>query len=319
MPRSPLLAGVLIALAWAFLLALALPGDEAAARRAAPDRGLRVMSYNMHVGIGSDRRLDLQRTASALRDSGADVVALQEVDVHWSSRSDFEDQARVLAEELGMHLFFAPIYSFDPLETGQPRREYGLAVLSRYPILDAENHAITRLSTQSQSPSPQPAPGFPEVVLNVRGVKVHVYNTHLDYRRDPAVRRMQVDDMLAVMAEDEGPKVLMGDLNAPPDAPELTRLQSALSDSWTVAGDGGDGLTYPASDPVKRIDYVLASPDIEVKNARVLDTLTSDHLPVVADLGLPGSAVGGGRASGRGGRTQAADREARVSPSPPAR
>lgn len=292
LPRPLRPVATLMAVVCTALLALALAGDEAAAKREAPDRELRVMSYNMHVGIGSDRRLDLQRTADAIRASGADVVGLQEVDVHWSSRSDFEDQAEWLAEELGMHVFFAPIYSFEPLEPGQPRREYGLALLSEYPILDAENHSITRLSTQSSRPTPQPAPGFPEVTLNVRGVKVHVYNTHLDFRSDPAVRRMQVQDMLRIMAEDEGPKVLVGDLNAPPDAPELAPLWEALNDAW--ANERGAGHTYPASDPVKRIDYVLASPDIAVKDARVLDTLASDHLPVVADLALPGSAVGGG-------------------------
>jgi len=270
---------------------VALFGGEAEARRGVPDRELTVMSYNIHTGIGEDGRLDLRRTAEEIRASGAEVVGLQEVDAHWSARSDFEDQAKVLAEELGMRYFFAPIYSLEPAEPGGPRREYGLAILSRYPILSAENHEITRLSTQSANPTPEPAPGFPEVVLNVRGVKVHVYDTHLDYRPDPTVRRMQVDDMMAIMAEDGGPKVLTGDLNAPPDAPELAPLFETLNDSWAVRGEG-DGFTYPADTPTKRIDYVLASPDVGVRSVVVPDTLASDHRPVVAELSLPGEAVG---------------------------
>ncbi len=294
LPRLITLAAAILAATCAALLTLVPFGGEAAAGREAPDRELTVMSYNVHTGIGADRRLDLERTADAIRDSGAEVVGLQEVDVHWSSRSNFEDQAERLAEELDMNYFFAPIYSFDPLQPGGPRREYGLAVLSEYPILSAENHEITRLSTQSATPIPEPAPGFPEVVLNVRGVKLHVYDTHLDYRPDPTIRRMQVDDMLEIMAEDEGPKVLTGDLNAPPEAPELARLFEVMNDTWTAAGDG-PGHTYPTYDPVKRIDYVLASPDVGVESVSVPDTPASDHRPVVTELSLPGSAVGTSR------------------------
>lgn len=290
-PGRRYITAVLAAVCAALLLAAALFGGEADARRGAPDRELTVMSYNIHTGIGEDGKLDLRRTADEIRASGAEVVGLQEVDKNWSSRSDFEDQARLLAEELGMRYFFAPIYSFEPAEPGGPRREYGLAILSRYPILSAENHEIRRLSTQSANSKPEPAPGFPEAVLNVRGVKVRVYDTHLDYRSDPTVRRMQVDDMLRIMADDGGPKVLTGDLNAPPDAPELAPLFEALNDPWAVRG-AGDGFTYPADTPTKRIDYVLASPDVGVRSVVVPDTLASDHRPVVAELSLPGEAVG---------------------------
>lgn len=269
------------------LLALAplLPGVSAASPAPPPGRTVevRVMTYNIHAGTGSDGRLDLERTAGVIRDAGAEVVGLQEVDVHWGERSGFEDQARRLAEELGMRVFFAPIYSLDPLEAGRPRREYGLAILSEHPILRAENHEITRLSTQEPNPTPKPAPGFPEAVVNVRGVKIHFYATHLDYRPDPAVRRRQVEDMLGIAGEDPGPKILVGDFNAEPHAPELAPLRERFEDAWALEGSG-TGYTFPASSPTRRIDYLLVSRGVEVQSARVLDTLASDHLPVVADL-----------------------------------
>jgi endonuclease/exonuclease/phosphatase family metal-dependent hydrolase len=82
---------------------------------------------------------------------------------------------------------------------------------------------------------------------------------------------------------------LVGDFNAPPNAPELAPLWTELVDSWDVAGVG-DGLTFPAVDPVKRIDYVTHSPNIETRDADVVATQASDHLPVVADLVVrPGS------------------------------
>ncbi|GAA3138127.1 hypothetical protein GCM10017687_63450 [Streptomyces echinatus] len=85
--------------------------------------------------------------------------------------------------------------------------------------------------------------------------------------------------MLAVLAEDRGPKILLGDFNAEPDAPELARLWGPLRDS---APDGGK--TYPAVGPVKRIDVVAVSPDVTVARTHESATAASDHRPVVADL-----------------------------------
>ena len=243
---------------------------------------LRVATYNIHAGIGMDGRFDLERQVAALRQMDADIVALQEVDVHWSGRSQWRDLAGELADALGMWVFYGHIYNLDPPSEGAPRREFGIAMLSRYPIIGAENHHIARLSTQTPDPTPQPAPGFPEVVVNVRGALVHAYGTHLDYRADPYVRQLQVADMRRIMAEDHSrQQVLLGDFNAEPGAPELAPLWQDLVDAWGAA-DGG--LTYPADTPVKRIDYVTVSPQIEVRAAEVPATLASDHLPVVADL-----------------------------------
>lgn len=250
-----------------------LPGAQA------PAVPLRVATYNIHAGAGQDGIFDLDRTAEAVSDLRADVIGLQEVDVQWGARSDFTDEARALAEKLDMRVFFAPIYDLDPAAEGQERRRFGVAVLSRYPVLDAENHEITRLSTQTPDAVPAPAPGFAEVTVDVRGAHAHIYVTHLDYRSDPSVREAQVADMLGVLAADHGPKILVGDFNAEVTAPELAPLWQQLRDAAPDAGG-----TYPAIEPVKRIDFVTVSPDITVAGARTVVSAASDHRPVVTDL-----------------------------------
>ncbi|MET8570599.1 endonuclease/exonuclease/phosphatase family protein [Streptomyces sp. NPDC004783] len=261
----------------------ALAAEDDAHGAAAPPVPLRVATYNIHAGAGTDQVFDLDRTAEAVRGLRADVIGLQEVDVHWGARSDFADEARALAEKLDMRVFFAPIYDLDPATPGAERRRYGVAVLSRHPIVAAENHEITRLSTQTSEPVPAPAPGFAEVTVNVRGAHTHVYVTHLDYRADPSIRAAQVDDMLAVLAEDRGPKILVGDFNAEPAAPELAPLWRHLRDAAP-----GAGATYPAVGPLKRIDLVAVSPDITVTGAATVATDASDHRPVVTDLNVHG-------------------------------
>ncbi|MEI7034093.1 endonuclease/exonuclease/phosphatase family protein [Streptomyces pratensis] len=288
MRRSPHLA------ATAALLGVLCAPPAAASTADTPERPgggvpLRVATYNIHAGAGADGVFDLDRLTGELRSMEADVIGLQEVDRHWGARSERRDLAKELARRLRMHVFFAPIYSLDPPEPGLPRPEFGVAVLSRHPVVSAENHEITRLSTQDPNPAPALAPGFGEAVVRVRGLPVHVYVTHLDYRPDPAVRVAQVADTRRVMAEDRGPKILLGDFNAEPDAPELTPLWQELTDA-----DPG-APTFPAQAPLKRIDFVAVSKardrprtGVFVRAAWVPPSVASDHRAVVADLLLPG-------------------------------
>ncbi|MFE7466428.1 endonuclease/exonuclease/phosphatase family protein [Streptomyces sp. NPDC057499] len=268
------------------LLAGALaPPAAAAGEGHGPSVPLRVVTYNIHAGAGMDDVFDPGRQVAELRALDADVIGLQEVDVHWGARSGWRDLAAELAGRLGMRVSFAPVYSLGPAVPGEPRREFGVAVLSRYPVVSAENHDLTRLSTQDPDPVPAPAPGFGEVVVRVKGLPVHVYATHLDYRADPSVRIAQVADTRRIMAEDRGPRrgpvrqVLLGDFNAAPDAPELAPLWKELTDVEP------GGPTFPAQDPVRRIDYVAVSKDtVRARGAAVAESLASDHRPVVADL-----------------------------------
>ncbi|MFI6878253.1 endonuclease/exonuclease/phosphatase family protein [Streptomyces sp. NPDC050400] len=248
---------------------------------------LRIATYNIHAGSGMDNVFDLDRQTAALRALHADVIGLQEVDVHWGDRSQGLDVARELADRLGMRVSFAPIYSLDPVTAGAPRREYGVAVLSRYPIRSAVNHEITRLSTQDPNPVPAPAPGFGEVTLKVRGVPVQVFVTHLDYRADPAVRTAQVADTRRIMTAERNAvpgarQVLLGDFNAERSAPELAPLWQELTDAGPSAGG-----SFPADVPVKRIDFVAVGEGIRARSAEVVaEAAASDHRPVVAEVAV---------------------------------
>lgn len=237
------------------------------------------MTYNIQSGHGN-----LEATAAAIRASRADVVALQEVDVHWAERSEFADQATILGGRLGMNVLFAPIYRLPAGAPGQPVREFGVALLSRFPVVAWRNDTLTRLSTQVPNPVPAPAPGLLDATLDVHGIRVRALNTHLDYRADPRVRRMQVAEMLAYIGAPDVPMIVFGDLNATPNAPELAPLLARLHDAWSPAYGGG--FTYPADSASKRIDYVLVSSQFVVHDATVPDTQASDHRPLIVDLSL---------------------------------
>jgi endonuclease/exonuclease/phosphatase family metal-dependent hydrolase len=275
-------------------LLVAASGPAPAAAQQAPDRELSVATYNIHHAAGVDDRLDLERIAGEIERGGADVVGLQEVDRHWSARSALADQAGWLAERLGMHVVYAANLDLDPLEPGQPRRQYGTAVLSEFPILWSRNTLLPRPRGGEQR-------GLLEAVLNVRGVRVRFANTHLQHN-SAEERLAQAQRVAELLGDAQEPTVLVGDLNARPEAPELAPLWSHLEDAWTRGGDGA-GNTYPAEAPDRRIDYVLVTPDVGVRSAEVLASPASDHLQVTADLVVEGSRVGEGHpASAAAGR-----------------
>jgi endonuclease/exonuclease/phosphatase family metal-dependent hydrolase len=267
---------------WLAILALAPSGCAwfgASSRQgvASGAAALRVLTYNIQSGHGN-----LEATAAAIRALHPDIVALQEVDVHWAERSAFDDQAATLGRRLGMHVRFAPIYRMPA--PGKPMREFGVALLTRFPIAAWNNDTLTRLSTQEPNPVPAPAPGLLDAILDIGGTRVRVLNAHLDYRAEPSVRRRQVAEMVRYLGPADVPTIVFGDLNAPPEAPEISPLLQRLHDAWPR--DNGNGFTYPAEAPSKRIDYVLVSQHFTVVDASVPATEASDHRPVVVDLSL---------------------------------
>ena len=251
----------------------------------APNRPVRVMSFNIHHGVGTDGRLDLERIARVIEDQSIEVAGLQEVDRHFSERSDFVDQARWLAERLRMHVVFGANLSFDPLNPGEPRREYGTAILSRYPILEWSNTFLPKGPTSEQR-------GLLYARIPVRGVPFRFYNTHLQH--DSATERLaQVRAIRDLIGAPDESVILVGDLNATPNDAEIKEITTDLVDTWLQAGVG-PGYTYDAESPHARIDYVLASGDVVARTAAVITSDSSDHLPVAVDVELPGFKVGVG-------------------------
>ncbi len=249
-------------------------GTAPAQNRPPKEISFRVITYN----IAAARNAGIDDIAAVLDSLRADAIALQEVASNWEEVSAGVDQAEDLGRRLGMESFSAPIYTVQDT-TGV--RRFGLAVLTKRPIIRSENHHITRLSTQDAEPVPRMMPGFPEVAVRIDGAEVTIFNTHLDFRQDPSVRRQQVEDMLAIIGSDEETVLLVGDLNARPDAPEIQPLFARFLDSW----EGSEpGFTGPVNNPDRRIDYILHSRNCAVQDVFVHRARTSDHFPVVADL-----------------------------------
>jgi endonuclease/exonuclease/phosphatase family metal-dependent hydrolase len=238
---------------------------------------LTVMTYNIHQGRDADGVLDLDRIATAIRAQNANLVGLQEVGRHWSADSAFRDQAADLGRLLSMEFVFGANLDRAPLEPGAPRRQYGTAILSSWPILESRHILLPRASPENEQR------GLLVVEGELDGERFRLHNAHLGVTAQD--RELQVAAILAEVDTAAVPHALVGDFNARPTAPELAPLFERLRDAWTLAGDG-DGYTFPASDPTARIDYVLVPAQVAVSAVRVPAELGSDHRPLVAELAL---------------------------------
>ncbi|MCM3805228.1 endonuclease/exonuclease/phosphatase family protein [Streptomyces sp. DR7-3] len=259
--------------------ATAAAGMSGVAAAAPGPRSLRVATFNIHHGASPADVLDLERVARVIESMRVDAVGLQEVDRYWK-RSGFVDQPAWLGERLGMHHAFGANLDLDPEEPGRPRRQYGTAVLSRWPIRSWTNTHLPLVPGHEQR-------GLLRATLGVRGTCADFAVTHLQHN-DGQERERQSARIVELLGSAPERTILVGDLNATAETPEIRTLTGALDDVWPLVGTG-DGFTYDSVNPHARIDFLLPSRDVRPLTAQVFtaDPEASDHLPVVSELLLP--------------------------------
>jgi endonuclease/exonuclease/phosphatase family metal-dependent hydrolase len=263
---------------FAFLVALLVFGVQSkpAARMSlhpgAFSHSLRVMTYNIHVGIGMDKKLDLQRIADVIKKEDPDLVGLQEVD-RGVQRTQRIDEIAELAKLTRMDYAFA----FNlPYQGGQ----YGVAILSRLPIRATEHRHFKNLREAERR-------GFIRAEVSFHGRKLHFVTTHLDYQYDDG-RLFETQQLIDALKDIKESLIVVGDFNDVPAGKSYPLMLKGFEDAWAKGRSQDQGFSYPADKPVKRIDYVFTrrSDSVRTKRVWVVNTLASDHVPVVADLEL---------------------------------
>ena len=288
---------------------------------------MKLASYNIQYGTGRDGIYDLARAVQAVKD--ADIIALQEVERNWK-RSDMVDQPAAIAALMPDHfwVYGAPfdVDASDRDPQGRAinrRRQFGLMILSRWPILSSRLHPLPKADCGDEY---NLATGALEAVIDGPQGAFRLYDVHLGHlgagerlTQIAYLRRVlraapeeggawsgREDD--SVHWETEGPPppmpqpvVLMGDFNAIPGSAEHATLSGtcngcceiSLHDAWGVPGAAsGAGITWRADpkqgcDEDMRIDYCFLSEDLVggLKRAWVDGAAAgSDHQPLWVEL-----------------------------------
>jgi endonuclease/exonuclease/phosphatase family metal-dependent hydrolase len=270
--EQPVYAPALIALLLLIFPLALWPGWQTpqATEPATQNRTVQIINYNLHNGFNSDGLLDMEALARVIEESGADVLLLQEVSRGWVINGSL-DMLAWLSQRLDMP------YVAGPTEAAL----WGNALLSRYPIHNASNvslppdHLLLRR-------------GYQTAEIDVGAERLLVINTHLHHvHADSPVRQEQVGQILSGW-QGRPRTVIAGDLNATPEAPEMVILvEAGLVDVAPLFGPNPH-YTYSAVNPERRIDYIWITADLEATDFAVLQTIASDHLPLVVTITLPG-------------------------------
>lgn len=236
------------------------------ARTGAP--GALIASYNIHKGVGRDRRFDPHRIAMVIKEIEPDLIALQEADKRFGDRAGLLDM-ETLKRECGL----VPV----PLAVSQGGHGWhGNVVLYRQGVVAAAH--------QLDLPGLEPR-GAVVVDLDLPTGPLRIIAAHLGLLRRSRAR--QVDTLLSAAEPDDGrPVLLMGDFNE-------WRLgsRSALQGLAPVFGPMQAAIpSFPARFPVWALDRVLAYPQNIISSVTVHDTtlarVASDHLPLKAVVDL---------------------------------
>jgi endonuclease/exonuclease/phosphatase family metal-dependent hydrolase len=227
---------------------------------------LRVVSWNVHRCIGTDRRYDPERIASILHSLEPDVVTLQEVDSSLRSIGEV-DQLNAIANGVGLRPLMGPTM----------QRGYGVfgnAILYKHPLLGTEEFDLSYRKFEPR--------GALAATLELdRGRTVRIVNTHLGLKYWERV--YQVERLLKDLTWREDPlTILAGDFNEwIPFSPNSSRLNKPFLAVPKLR-------TFPSLWPRFCLDRVLVSGACERVSHRVIDSrearAASDHLPFVADL-----------------------------------
>ncbi|WP_184723229.1 endonuclease/exonuclease/phosphatase family protein [Caulobacter sp.] len=256
---------------------------------------LRLMTYNVHRCVGTDRKLDVERVAEVIAAEQPDVVALQELDVG-RLRTRSVDQAHRLAELLKMTFHFHPAMTVE-------EELYGDAILTALP---ERRIKAKGLPLYRRVPGLEPR-GALWVEVEFEGQKVQIINTHLGLV--PQEQKRQAAALLGPdwMGADEwiAPGIVLGDFNATPYSATYRMLRTALRDAQapTPTWPRPATATFPSNFPFMRIDHVFLTKGLETRGVRspydARARVASDHLPLVVDLEITPAAAPEARAAAR--------------------
>lgn len=241
-----------------------------------PAPSLRVMTWNIHKGVGGiDRRYDLARTFAVIQSAEPDIVLLQEVAQGMPSLRN-EDQVERLTQWFGGYGAFYPEHQFR-------RGGYGNLILSRWP-LDSLSHVDLTIGFRKTRGLLQ---AHVRAKFDGHQHTVIVNNLHLGLAGSE--RSLQLQRFLAsrpfLRVHQSTPVLLGGDLN----------------DVWGSLGPkhlapagfhraGKLMRSFPAAMPFRPLDGLFFRGNLEVKTTRLLNTplakSASDHLALVADFSL---------------------------------
>lgn len=242
---------------------------------------LRVLEWNIHFGVGTDGRYNIDRIVDWIVRMNPDLISLNEVE-RYVSRSGNEDQAAIITAKLSARTGRTWYSHFVERYCACMARGSGNMILSRFPILA---RAQLEMSYERSAAL---------VTVSVNGRNINFISTHLA-SESSGYRSTQIRQLMPWARSFAEQRIIAGDFNA--GLSNIPYMQDEYDDGWATAlangtaqdylGNWRQGSTYING---YRIDFVFTSEGasrLTLRSARVYDTrdangeLPSDHKPVL--------------------------------------
>jgi endonuclease/exonuclease/phosphatase family metal-dependent hydrolase len=249
--------------------------------------GLRVLEWNVHHGVGSDGRSNLDRIATWIARINADVVFLNEVEKNtsWGNEDQPASFEALLEAKTGRNWYRMFTQEFGDWSANGK----GHLILSVYPI-----DAVSRIGiTPSDGLKGAGAAGEASITVNGRNISLVI--AHLD-PESQTMRLTQAKEVIGWAVSYAENRIIAGDMNAWPDQSSIAEFAKTYNDSWAMAASRGTAESVAGVSPIGatrsgRIDYIFYSKgagQLVLKSSKVYDTrdasghMPSDHRPVVS-------------------------------------
>jgi endonuclease/exonuclease/phosphatase family metal-dependent hydrolase len=241
-----------------------------------------VMSLNLnYFGEKHERWIfRINRVVELINRLRPDVIALQAVarEPNENAGAAQDEQLRRLLPEY-THAFFEPgVVRADDSAQGSAllaRRAWDAIDSHRLPLLPAVEDDNQRVLMHAR--------------FDLSTGPLHLFNAHFSWV--PALAEHNLKDTLDIMNQFDGRRVLVGDLNQPPDSPVMRAFAAAgWIDAWEKLHPGEPGYTFETGSLEKRIDYAWLGPETggRVDDIQVLEgadgKALSDHLGLLVTL-----------------------------------
>lgn len=236
---------------------------------------IKVMSYNVHHCNPPAKAdvIDLNAIAAVINGVKPDVVGLQEIDVNTVRSGKGLNQAKELAAKTGMNYYFAKAIDYQG-------GAYGVAILCKYELIEPKVYPLS----SDPATNAEPRVLVTAKIVLPSGKVIRIANTHLDATSNPTNRGMQVKEINAVALKENIPFVITGDFNAVAGTEEIRTMDEVFTRTCFNCGP-----TIPADKPARCIDFIgftTAKPFVVQSHQVISAPEPSDHLPVVAVLGI---------------------------------
>ncbi len=232
-----------------------------------PSGSLIVATYNIHRCMGGDGQRDPERIARVIRETGATLVALQEVESLFEGEIG-SHQLDYLSAATGLEALAGPtIYRSDS--------HYGNALLTGARRISVRRHDLSIKDCEPR--------GAVDAELDIAGYPVRVIAAHLGlhtWERDRQAKRL----LKLLSKRKVQPTLILGDFN------EWFCCGKSIRKMQKTFGRIPALRTYPSRFPLLALDRIWCWPQelllaIKVHHSPLAKT-ASDHLPLVATLDL---------------------------------